>query len=119
MPELIAYCGLNCSGCPIYLAMLETDKSKQKLMRIAIAKECSELYHMELKPEDVTDCDGCIANTGRLFSGCVNCNIRACAKEKGVENCARCLEYVCGNLMEMFVHDPDAKTRLDEIRKGN
>ena len=118
MPDLIAYCGLNCSGCSIYLAALETDKTKKQQMRTDIAKQCSELYHLQLKPEDVTDCDGCITNN-RLFSGCMNCKIRACAKEKGVESCAWCPEYPCRNLMEMFNHDPDARTRLEAIRKGN
>ena len=119
MSELIAYCGLNCSGCPIYLATIETDLSKQQQMRIEIARQCNELYKMSMKSEDVTDCDGCIVNTGRLFTGCVNCKIRICAMEKGLESCAWCPEYACESLEEMFTHDPEAKVRLEQMRKVN
>jgi len=112
---MMAYCGLTCDSCPIYLATLEQDKSHQQEMRISIARLCSEQYGMNLKPEDITDCDGCRIESGRLFSGCEKCKIRKCARQKGLENCAHCSEYACEKLREFFVTDQGAKTRLDMI----
>lgn len=118
MNTKIAYCGLICDTCPVLLATLEQDKGKQQSLRISIAEQCSKLYSMDMHPEDVTDCDGCRTSNGRLFSGCVNCEIRKCASQKNIENCAYCEDYACDKLEKHFAQDPDAKVRLEEIRKA-
>jgi hypothetical protein len=112
---MIAYCGLTCGSCPIHLATLEKDKSNQQKMRVSIARICSEQYGMNLQPEDITDCDGCRADTGRLFSGCRNCEIRKCAIRRNLESCAYCPEYACDKLKEFLRREPDAQIRLKEI----
>lgn len=114
---MIAYCGLDCDSCPIHLATLEKNKSRQRRMRVKIAAQCAEIYGMNLKPENINNCDGCRAETGRLFSGCWNCEIRVCASNRGLESCAYCSDYACDALKNLFLHDPDARTRLVEIRK--
>jgi hypothetical protein len=119
METMIAYCGLTCDSCPIHLATLEQDKSRQLTIRESIAEQCSKLYGMNLQLEDITDCDGCRANTGRLFSGCSNCEIRKCAVQKNIENCAYCNDYACERLKEHFSHDSIAQNRLEEIRHAN
>jgi hypothetical protein len=86
-------------------------------MREAIAERCLKLYGKELYIEDITDCDGCRATTGRIFSGCLNCRIRRCASQKNIENCAYCKDYVCKILKEHFILDPEAQIKLEEIRK--
>ncbi len=53
---------------------------------------------------------------GKLFFVCSYCEIRQCAIEKEIENCAYCNEYTCDNLTNLFKIDPSAKVRLDEIR---
>jgi hypothetical protein len=116
METMIAYCGLTCNSCPIHLATIEQDKSRQQTMRESIAEQCSELYGMNLQLEDITDCDGCRAYSGRLFSGCLNCEIRECASQKNIASCAYCNDYACVKLNEHFSHDPTAQTRLEEIR---
>lgn len=117
MKTVMAYCGLICESCPIHLATLEQDTDRQQAMRESIAEQCAEHYGMDLHPDDITDCDGCLANTGRLFSGCLQCEIRKCAREKGIENCAYCDDFACKILLDHFSLDPGAKTRLEEIRK--
>ena len=112
---MIAYCGLLCDSCPIHLATIEEDKLLQRKMRASIAEQCFREYGMELEPEDITDCDGCSANTGRLFSGCLSCEIRKCAVGKNVESCAYCNDYICKKLKEHFLQDPDAQRRLEEL----
>ncbi len=116
MSELLAYCGLICDTCPIYLATRVVNIEEQTKMRAEIARLCKEQYGMNYEPEDITDCDGCRTEGGRLFSGCRSCAIRNCASGKELETCARCAEYVCEKLETFFVSEPTAKTRLDEVR---
>jgi len=118
MNNMIAYCGLTCDSCPIHLATLEQDNSRQYAMRISIVQLCSEKYGMNLQPEDITDCDGCRANTGRLFSGSWNCEIRKCASRRNLESCAYCPEYTCDILNEFLRREPDAQARLERIRNA-
>ena len=117
--EMIAYCGLNCVTCQIYLATRETDLKKQRQMREQIASYITKQFGTETRLEDVTDCDGCTTKNGKLFSECQKCQIRKCAKEKGLENCAYCSEYACDKLSKLFDSgsvEADAKKRLDEIK---
>jgi len=85
-------------------------------MRSEIAEQCNKLYGTSLKAGDINDCDGCRADSGKLFSGCLDCGIRKCAMGKNIENCAFCCDYVCDKLEKHFVLDPDARKRLGEIR---
>jgi hypothetical protein len=119
MEKMIAFCGLNCDGCPIHLATLEQDSAIKKSMRESIAEQCSKYYGMHILPEDVMDCDGCCSDTGRLFSGCLECEIRKCVLLKKIESCARCGEYACTRLEEHFKLDPGARDRLEQIRNAN
>jgi hypothetical protein len=113
----MAYCGLICGGCPIYQASREENADRQRQMRIEIARKINEIYQSQYKPEDVTDCDGCKAETGRLFTGCQKCEIRACAQKRKLESCGTCDDYACDRLEKMFQTDPEARTRLEGIRK--
>jgi hypothetical protein len=117
MGEVIAYCGLACQTCPIYLATREEDEGAQERMRAEIAQLCREQYGMTYEPQDITDCDGCRTGEGRLFSACRNCGIRNCARQRGLESCAYCDEYICEKLEAFFASEPSARTHLDEIRK--
>jgi hypothetical protein len=115
MEEKLAYCGLICQTCQIYLATREPDEEKQYKMRADIAKEIAKHYGNECKPEDVGDCDGCKTEGGRLF--CNNdCRIRICAVEKGIANCACCQDCPCEALEKLFTTDPGARERVDKIK---
>ncbi|MBN1695342.1 DUF3795 domain-containing protein [candidate division WOR-3 bacterium] len=116
MNKMIAYCGLTCRTCPIYLVTREQDKKKQKEKREEILQFLKENYGQNYRLEDITDCDGCMADTGRLFRACKDCTIRKCAKQKRIESCAYCEEYICQTLEDFFAREPDAKKRLDEMR---
>jgi hypothetical protein len=118
METRMACCGLICDCCPIHLATFEQDKTRQQIMRESIAEQCSKLYGMNLQSGDISDCDGCRANTGRIFSGCLNCEIRKCASKNNIDNCAFCNDYACETLENHFLLDPNAKIRLEEIRQG-
>ncbi len=114
----IAFCGLSCQACPIYLATRQTDRRTQARLRADIVRQCQEQYHLNFTLEDITDCDGCRTAGGRLFSACKSCPIRQCAIKKGLESCAYCSQYACASLEEFFKSDAEARTRLDEARRN-
>jgi hypothetical protein len=116
---MIAYCGLTCDTCPVHLATLEQDVLKRQTLRIDIAQKCREHYGMNLQPHDITDCDGCRSGTDRLFSGCVNCEIRGCAIDRELTSCAFCDDYGCEKLLKHFKADPSAQARLEILRNAS
>ena len=109
--KMIAFCGIECSECPTFVA---TQKNDDK-MREETAKKWSEMFHADIKPGDI-NCDGCTSQSSKLFSYCGKCDIRKCGKEKNVKNCAYCDEYPCEKLTAFFKNAPEAKATLDEIR---
>jgi hypothetical protein len=116
MKDMIAYCGLTCDTCPIHQATIETVEARKREIRESVVRQCAEIYGMELRVEEVTDCDGCRAETGRLFSGCRNCEIRKCAIVKGLDNCACCDLYACDLLERHFKNDPGSQKTLERLR---
>lgn len=118
MNEMISYCGLVCSQCPIFIATRETDKTKKEKMIYEIVDLCQKIYGLSYTYEDITDCDGCRSESGRLFSGCKNCEIKKCAADKNIDNCALCEDYACEKLLEIFKIEPNAKIILEGIRNN-
>jgi len=118
MPEMVAYCGLTCQTCPIYLAARQENGDERARIKTEIVNLCREHYGTQYALEDITDCDGCKTEGGRLFSSSINCPIRKCARQKQLENCAQCPDYACEKLEAFFRTEPGAKERLDAIRKN-
>jgi hypothetical protein len=112
MEKMIAFCGINCAECPTFLATQEDNDHKRE----KVAEQWSKDYQMQIKAKDI-NCDGCLSETGRLFSHCNVCEIRKCGQEKKIENCAHCNEYPCQKLNNFFAMVPYGKVTLDEIRK--
>jgi len=48
MNEEMAYCGLICQTCPIYLATREENKAEQDRMRADIVRLCRKIMKFEL-----------------------------------------------------------------------
>jgi hypothetical protein len=114
METIISICGLECTACPAYIAKQTDDNA----LREKTAKEWSEAFKTELKPEDI-NCDSCIAVDGAHIGYCNVCEIRQCGLAKKVVNCAYCDEYVCDKLEKWFENVPDAQKRLNDIREKN
>jgi hypothetical protein len=113
---MIAFCGLTCAACPVHLATLEPDADRRTALRRQVVRLCREQYGLSLRLDEVTDCDGCTAGTGRLFAPCRDCAIRACALATGVATCADCPRYPCDPLERAFREEPERRTRLDALR---
>lgn len=113
MIEVIAYCGYTCNLCPVFIVTQEGDEAR----RIALAKEYSN-ENYQLSPEDI-NCHGCtMTDENKLFKFCMECEIRLCGLEKGIENCGHCSEYPCRKLDKPFEMSIKNKEALDRIRAG-
>ena len=113
MNKIVGYCGIICSGCPIFLATQKDDDAERKRVVELVRKQ----YDKECRAEDI-NCDGCLSEGLRLWRDCKTCKIRGCAKERNVENCAHCDDYACETLVKLFDDYSPAKETLDEIRSG-
>ncbi len=47
MAEMVAYCGLTCQSCPIYLATRQENKEEQLRTRTEIIQLCKEHYGVQ------------------------------------------------------------------------
>lgn len=108
MKTHIAYCGLECAQCPAFIHT--ANKNQEGLNKLAKEWSSSE---MPFSPEDL-QCYGCRQNK-KIFTWCNSCDVRTCAIEKNVENCAYCDSYPCEKIEMPHSKSPDAKTRLDAI----
>ncbi len=111
MTEMIAYCGLACHACVAYQATLKDDDSRRQ----EIAGLWSKMYGSDLEPGDI-NCAGCLSSREPLFAHCRVCDVRQCAGERGLDNCAHCPDYACEKLESFFKLAPEAKTHLETIR---
>jgi len=113
MSEMLSHCGLLCHECGAYQATMANDDAK----RAEVAEEWSKMYDAEIKPSDI-NCTGCLTDGPNLFSHTKACEIRKCARERGVPNCAHCEDYGCETVAGLFKMAPEAKARLDEVKAG-
>jgi hypothetical protein len=109
--RIIAFCGILCSDCPAFKATLAGDEE-------ALAKQAAE-WSSDEYPLEAGDllCDGCIYEDKRTAKFCLDCDVRQCALERGVENCAHCDEFPCEKLEKPWALCVDAKTTLEELRQ--
>lgn len=112
MDKLIGFCGLSCNECPAFIATQNDDD----VQREKIAKQWAKEYKHAFKKEDI-NCDGCVNLEGKHVGYCSVCEVRACAIEKKVKNCAHCSGYICETLGGFLDMVPQAKEMLEEIRK--
>ncbi len=110
--KLIAYCGLACDECPAFKAFAANDEELRK----KAAKEWSEIYKADIKPEDI-NCTGCTSEDGIKFRHCFECKIRSCCKAHDLENCTHCDDYACDLISGFLEAVPEAKENLGSIRK--
>jgi hypothetical protein len=114
MDTLIAYCGLTCTECAGYIATQANDRAE--LERVA-AMWREDFDAPEITVESVI-CDGCTVDGGRKCGHWAECEVRACAMERGVINCAHCTDYGCARIEGFFGFVPEARATLDRVRAG-
>lgn len=112
MAKMLGVCGLDCAVCETYLATVKNDDEERKI----IAKEWGEKYHSNPRPEDI-NCLGCNSKTGPWYKHCLECNIRLCGLDKGIDNCGKCQDYPCEKASSFHSHVPEAKANCEEIHR--
>ncbi|MHA2425155.1 MAG: DUF3795 domain-containing protein [Candidatus Thorarchaeota archaeon] len=113
--EMIACCGLDCSGCPAIKAKQNNDDELRK----KTAQDWSQPEY-EVPFQDV-NCDGCRQSSDEtIFKHWPpNCPVRNCVFERKLENCANCDDYICDKLDGVLkMMGSAAKDNLEKIRSA-
>jgi hypothetical protein len=109
---MIGYCGLDCEQCEAFIATRNNDDA----LRIKVAEEWARLYNAPIKPEHI-NCTGCQSAGVKTYYCDQMCETRKCATKKSVGTCADCSDYPCSVLNKILQTAPQAKTRLEALRK--
>ncbi len=111
---MIAFCGLDCSKCPAYIATIKDSEEERK----NVAKMWSQMFNADIFPESI-NCYGCTTEGKPRFYYCENlCEIRKCATSKGVKNCGECKSYPCAMLEDFFKNAPQAKENIESLKNN-
>lgn len=104
----LAYCGLNCNECLIYLAFVSKNTAEQ----IRLANKYSTDTGRFSK-EDM-DCLGCHSDTvsQKMYD---DCKIRLCGAKKSYGSCAECDEFPCSTLEENLGNNSDNLNNLKQL----
>jgi redox-sensing transcriptional repressor len=89
--EALGYCGLYCPGCGAFQATIRG-------------------AGIEYEPGLFTTCRGC--NSSEVSIWCRDCEIRTCARERGLRYCLQCESYPCEKA-ERFLGDPKCPFHSD------
>jgi hypothetical protein len=91
-PGTAAVCGLCCDVCSIFIAGHE-DPQRLALLAGRMGWTTDEAY-----------CDGC--RSARLTPYCRDCDLRACAEQRGHAFCNECADYPCAELEDFQREKP-------------
>lgn len=101
-PDFISPCGLYCGVCAVYIATRDNNhKLKERLANLYKGKAPGKgaLSNSEHLSAETVHCGGCLSND--LFMHCQQCEIRACATDKGSQGCHECNDFPCQHI-DMF-----------------
>lgn len=102
MNQKIAYCGYDCTNCPIYQASIKNDVELLKIIAYA---------SVDVDVETIK-CLGCSKNNDNKY--CSKCLIRLCAATKNLDNCGWCKDFPCDKLSNI---SPQTYQYLDDLNK--
>ena len=108
----IAFCGLVCSECPVWIATQAGD-------RAAMARLAQEYSTPDFAfaPDDMV-CRGCDSPAGANEKMCAGCPIRQCGMGRGLPHCAACPDYPCRTMEQYIPADSDRRRRLDSLAEA-
>ncbi len=121
MGKVLGCCGIVCSNCDIYKATQNADNDLpaivfERQIEWGYGYRFQLLYGRKYTMKDI-HCNGCPIENKHAFLYIENCQMRTCALEKNLINCAYCTEYPCKELQAFFDKTHvTAKKTLDDIR---
>jgi hypothetical protein len=107
----IAYCGLDCGGCPAFHAAARLTLEERRV----VAEKWNVEFGGNHTVADI-DCVGCTHEVRHAPYCEAGCEIRKCAAGRAVTTCAECAVYGCENLAGFLAVVPDAKANLEARR---
>lgn len=108
MKNLIAYCGINCNSCSLYIATINNNVS----LKMKLAEEWGEMYSRLFKVEDM-ECLGC--KSEEVFMLCSKCDIKSCNENKGIERCSKCDDYPCSRIERFYEWQEKQETKVEIV----
>lgn len=111
--KIPAYCGFDCTGCPVYQATVAGDTVlQQRLADKYATPDCA------LEPGDMV-CPGCLSPEVDGSKMCGACPMRSCARPRGLATCADCTDYPCAIIEQCLPPGQNGRTRLDALKQDN
>jgi hypothetical protein len=113
-PEKLCYCGYSCpDDCKLLQATLKNDVELKK--EAYKEWQIEERFGVELDPDQLF-CYGC--KTADRPEGIVlaGCDVRACARDKGLDCCIEC-QQLAGCDKDLWQRYPDFKKQVVEMQK--
>lgn len=95
MKTMLGHCGYDCSKCAA--------RSDDPRIRQRLVDGWRKFFGHERYTVDNVRCDGCRAD-GRLAD--TECQVRPCARERGVEMCPDCGEFPCDKVRKLMASGP-------------
>jgi hypothetical protein len=91
LEKMTGYCGYNCGRCAA--------RSDDPAVRQKLVDGWKKLFGHEHYTAENVRCDGCRAD-GRLADK--SCQVRPCAKEKGIASCGLCAGFPCKSVRPLM-----------------
>ncbi len=111
MKNTYSPCGIDCNSCDAFIA---TQTNDLELFE-KLAEQFKVNQGLEIEPEKLR-CNGCM-NEGVHIGFCDECGIRACAIEKGYQNCADCDLLPCEKGSFIWTEGSASLANLRSIRR--
>jgi hypothetical protein len=92
--QKLGFCGDDCNVCPRYIATQSGDVEQLKKVAVLWYKVG---YRDRIVPPEELACSGCFSRTY-----CDRMYVRECVLKKCVENCGKCENYPCENIVKAF-----------------
>lgn len=105
MNELVAYCGINCADCQLYIATMNNDTQLKK----EISLRWGKLYNRTFDIEDM-QCYGC--KSGKKIFLSKKCDITPCNINKGNDTCRQCENYPCERIIKFYEWQKSNDTKV-------
>ena len=96
MNEILTRCGYRCDLCLAYRPNVEANPSNQQI----VSDGWFRYFGFRIPPEEII-CDGCMAEDPRLIDR--ECPVRPCVIDRGLDNCAQCVDFACERLRKRLV----------------
>jgi hypothetical protein len=111
--EDIAYCGLKCNSCPLYISTINNDEEMKKKLMVDYS---TDLCTFTL--EDMY-CEGCHDPRTADRKMCSDCEVKKCASQYTISTCAECSIYPCEIIEKYVPIGSDNRSLLDQLSIGS